>query len=684
MTGENKPNNFTFYFLLFIIALFILGRFLGGTLFDNHWSFNHWSFQPTWYAILWFVLLAAISFLFLKYSEKIERFFENRRTITIGLLALFILTVILHFDSFLYGGGNVRIAQIGQAGKILYPWYEFGTIATVSLLFHFFNLFPFDSIPTAQANIAAVMAWRMLAYIATALSILGAVKLVKEIAPKTADRFYLFLILFFGGQSLLYFGYIGPEPVIVAASVWFGWAAVKLSRDFTFGKLLLLWLITALAVVVHITSLYMLPALLYLTFSTPFKKGIKIYLPVTIALISLFFLVFIVYDKMGDSLRFSQYLLFLKGHLPYSDYGLFSGRHLGDILQLLFLAVPLAAVMKVTAFLQKGWLRNNPPAMAFWLMGFAGVILVFIANPTNSIVLDFPRFTAYLTAYSFLFVLLLVKMHYKAALSRRFTAVLAAAALMLPFSYLPSYIKLEQAKHYLNDYMERHENFYRMGLIAIRDAHFYRKEFRSADYWEWQLPVKSLEYLNLKGTRDLIHAGRNDEALKVLYQAVSRNPYWTEPREMIAIVQMNLGRLELAKPQIDTCLMLEPNKKEYLSNLYRYFRDSGNLVRAKETVDRMLSFFPDDPEVKTDLMIISYRLGRMKTADSLADQLMEYDPNLPFPYLIKGFIREKSDDLKATVRFYQKFIELGPMEVEKPMIEQKLDSLQAVIKEKQL
>lgn len=231
--------------------------------------------------------------------------------------------------------------------------------------------------------------------------------------------------------------------------------------------------------------------------------------------------------------------------------------------------------------------------------------------------------------------------------------------------------------------MDKHENFYRMGLIAIRDAHYYREEFRSADYWEWQLPVKSLEYLTLKGTRDLIRAGRNEEALEVLYQAISRNPYWTEPRDMIAIVQMNLGHLELAKPQIDTCLMLEPNKRNHLSNLYRYFRDTGNLIRAKETVDRQLDLYPDNPEVKTDLMIINYRLGRMKTADSLAEHLMEQDPDLPFPYLIKGFVREKTDDLKAAVRYYQKFIELGSNEIEKPMIEKKLDSLQAVIEEKQ-
>ena len=376
-------------------------------------------------------------------------------------------------------------------------------------------------------------------------------------------------------------------------------------------------------------------------------------------------------------------MLFIKGHLPHSDYGLFSGRHIGDILQLFFLAIPLAAVMKVTAFLQKGWLKNNHPAMAFWLMGSTGAILIFIANPTNNIVLDFPRLTAYLTPFSILLVLLLVKMQYQANLSRRFVAVLAAAALMLPFSYLPAYTKIEQAKHYLNDYMDKHENFYRMGLIAIRDAHYYREEFRSADYWEWQLPVKSLEYLTLKGTRDLIRAGRNEEALEVLYQAISRNPYWTEPRDMIAIVQMNLGHLELAKPQIDTCLMLEPNKRNHLSNLYRYFRDTGNLIRAKETVDRQLDLYPDNPEVKTDLMIINYRLGRMKTADSLAEHLMEQDPDLPFPYLIKGFVREKTDDLKAAVRYYQKFIELGSNEIEKPMIEKKLDSLQAVIEEKQ-
>lgn len=677
---EKKQTSLTFYTSIIIIALFILGRLYGDKLFDNHWSFNHWSYLPTWYVILWLVVFGGVIFLFIRYFEKIGLFFSPRRRTIIGLPGLFIITIILHFDSFLYGGGNLRVAMIGQTDKIIYHWYELGTTAVVAVLFHLFNLFPLNSVEAWQTNIAAVWAWRTLAYLSTALSIVGTACLIKELKLKTENRFYLFIIMFFGSQSLLYLGFIGMEPVIVAVTIWFAWATVKATHRFSFGRLLWLWLITLVGVVMHLTALYLLPALLYLTFTLPFKKRAQPYFSIFIAFISLVALIFLAYQQLGASLKFSQYLLFINGHLPRSDYGLFSCRHIGDMLQLFFLAIPMAIVMKITGIYQKGWLKNNPPAIAGWLVGSTGAILVFIANPVNNIVLDFPRFTAYLTAFSFLMVLVLTKIINQDKANFRIPALIAAAALMLPFSYLPPYVKIEQAKYYLEDYLQKNESYYRTGLIAVRDAHFYRGEFKSADYWEWQLPVKSLEYLNLKGTRDLIAVGRNEEALTVLYQEVSRNPFWTEPRDLIAMVQMNLGRFELAKPQIDTCLMLEPYNKVHLNNLYRYYRDSGNLFKAREVIDRQIALFPRDNEVRTDEMIINYRLGKIKTADSLAELLMATDARLPFPYLIKGFISENSDQASAAIRFYQKFIELGPTELEIPMVEKKLDSLQSLLK----
>jgi len=165
----------------------------------------------------------------------------------------------------------------------------------------------------------------------------------------------------------------------------------------------------------------------------------------------------------------------------------------------------------------------------------------------------------------------------------------------------------------------------------------------------------------------------------VLYAEIARNPFWSAPREMLVAIQLSLGRYDRAKIQLDTCLMMEPNKKVNLNNLYRYYRDTHNLPKAHEIALYQHELYSDDPEIETDLMIINYRLGDFNTADSLADHLIEQNAELPFPWLIKGFIKENNQQMNEAVEFFNKFVTLGPNEVETPEIQAKIDSLQAVI-----
>jgi len=676
---EKKENTLGFYALIIMIAVFILGRIFGRYLFDNNWSFNQWQYLPFWYGILWAVVFAAIIFVFIKYFEKTGNFFSRRINIYIGLVVLFALAIILRFDSFVYGGGNLKVTLLTHSGKAIYNWYEMGTTLFISGFYQFYQLFPLDDVESFQNYTAAVFAWRTLAYLCTLLSIIGAVKLVSEITSNTTYRFYLFIVFFFGGQTLLYLGFIGMEPVIVAATIWFSLLAYKTSKDFSAGRLLLLWLVTLFSIFMHVTALYLAPALIYVTLTAPLKKETKPYLALTLSAITMAALLFITYRTLGDSFRFMRYLFFLDGHRPLLNYGLLSGRHIGDIFQLFFLAVPTVAALKIAALTQKGWMKNNHAAMAAWIMAACGSVVVFIAYPVNSIVFDFPRFIAYLTPFSFLAVIFLSKLKDKSGYGKKWLALTAAAALMFPLSYMPSYIKIEPAKEYLGDYLEKNESYYREGIIAFRDALFYRKEFHAADWWEWQLPVKSLEYLNIKGCRDLVSGGRNSEALNVLYAEIARNPFWSAPREMLVAIQLSLGRYDRAKIQLDTCLMMEPNKKVNLNNLYRYYRDTHNLPKAHEIALYQHELYSDDPEIETDLMIINYRLGDFNTADSLADHLIEQNAELPFPWLIKGFIKENNQQMNEAVEFFNKFVTLGPNEVETPEIQAKIDSLQAVI-----
>jgi len=666
-------NTLPLYVSLLVILAFIAGRLWGGALFDNNWSFNHWVYLPVWYIILWFVLLALAVLLFTSLRERFSSFFDSRLKVVIASAVLFGLLILFQFDSFLYGGGNLRVAQIAQSDTVIFRWFEYGSILLVSWLDGFFNLF------NIRYNTAGVYAWKVFSFGCTLLSLVGALKLAKEMSAEATSRLYLFLILFFGPQTILLFGFIGVEPVVIVVSTWFALAAVRLSRRFTTNCLLALWCIFFIGVFMHYRLAYLLPAAVYTTARSPMKKDRSQVVPLTLAFASYFGLLALLYYWAGQNLEFSKFLLFLPGKLPYSNYGIFSSRHIGDVLQVIFLAFPQVVVVAYLAIRhwRKVTNRNSLPLLPpLLLMALSGATVVLILDPVDSIILDYPRLTAYLLPFSFVLAGLLKGLkdssHYA---HDRVIGLLAAVCLVFPLSYLPSYVHIAWANPYVTNYFEKHDSFYLSGCLSFRDAYFYRKELDKANAWEWKLPSKSPDYLNLEGAKNLAQQGQEAEALRTLYKVIAQNPYWSDPRALFASIQMKLGRYRLAKPQIDTCLMLEPYRKEYLVNLYRYYRDIQSYPQALECIKNTLKLSPEDYNIKTDLMIVYYRSGAFWTADSLADTLLAADSTLPYPYLIKGFLAEKRKETQAAISLYKKFIALAPNDLDTPAIQERLNDL---------
>ncbi len=675
---ENNSSRGALYLLLIVIVIFIAGRLFGTDLFDNNWSFAHWQSLSGWYIVLWFAISAIAVLLLTSLTEKIALLFNSPLKVLIASAVLFALFIVFQFDSFLYGGGNTRIAQIAQVERVIYRWFEYGSIWAVSWLDGLFDLF------NIQYNAAGVYAWKVFAFACTALTILGSLQLVRELTANKTRRFYLFVILLFGPQTVLYFGFIGVEPAVVAISTWFALLAMRLSNRFTTTRLLALWGIVFLGVFVHFTLLYILPAAVYVTAKASFKRRQSHLIALVIALASYVGLLFSAYYVADHNLEFSKYLLFLSGKNPHSDYGLFSLRHISDMLQILFLAFPQAVIAAyLVATQSRKVMDKNSSLLLPLLMALSGITVVLILDPINSIVLGYPRFTAYLLPFSFLLVYVLNESWpegKKEPTPLLLLACLAATCLVFPLSYLPGYIRIARADPYVTSYLEKHDSFYLSGCLSFRDAYFYRKELDQANAWEQKLPLKSPDYLNIRGCGELALAGEDAEALRTLHKMIAQNPYWSEPRALVASIQMKLGRYKLAKPQIDTCLMLDPYKKDHLVNLYRYYRDVQSYPQALDGIKRTLQVYPQDDDIKTDLMIVYYRSGAFQTADSLADALLTADTTLPYPYLIKGLIAERQKNPQTAISLYEKFIALAPDEPDTPAIKEQLNKLKQNIK----
>ncbi len=661
--------------LVSVIVAFFAGHLFGPSLFDNNWSFTHWKYLPAWYGYLWLVALALAMFAATRYATSLGSLFSKKRNVIIGLATLFVLSILFQFDSFVYGGGNLRVAQIAQAPVIIFRWFEFGSVFLVAVIFKLLSLF------TAKELTAGVLAWRVAAFASTALSLVGAAKLVAELTTDATRRLFWFFILFFGPQALLYRGFVGIEPMVVALTIWFALIAVRLSRQFTARRLAILWVLTLGGVAMHFTMAYLVPAAVYLSLSTPFKKGRRPYAAFALALISYVALLYIVYTLADRSLEFSRFLLFPDGKAPHTDYGLASPRRVGDIFQIMFLAAPLAIVIKAIAFTTHRWMTDNHLAMTGWWMAVAGTTTLIILDPVNSVVMDFPRFIAYLTPFSFLYVVVLASAK-TSGYSLRFTAAIAVTSLFLPLAYLPVHINIDRAAEYTDEYFDKHNVFHRTGGLAFRDAYFYNREFKKATFRESNLRITSPDYLNLSGCRDLAAAGQGKQAITILNRMIAKQPYWTEPRALVAALQLRQGQPQLAKPQIDTCLLLAPYRRDHHINLYSYYRHLGRLPEALSVVRRALEIFPGDKEILVDEMLLVYRTGKVAQADSLADRLISRDPSLPHPYWVKGNIEERRDSLQRAIDYYMEFLFLAPEDPEAPMVTNRLDQVRQRLREK--
>jgi tetratricopeptide (TPR) repeat protein len=722
--SDDKHISHALYLALAILVVFVASRFLGGYLFDNNWSFIHLAYLPFWYSVVWLVLLGGLTLLLISRGAAIAGFFSNRLRVLLGAAAVLIIAIVFQHDSFLLGGGNLRVAQIAQVPKIILRWYEFGSTMLVSWGYGLFSRF--DMPP----NMAAVVSWRLTAHIATAAALIGCVKLASELTRDTVRRLFLFVVMFVGPQTILYFGFVGVEPVVPAVSCWVAWAAVRLTRSGRVRDLATVWVLALLGVFLHIWLIYLFPAVVFLTLRHFVGGKKRLSTPVLLcgplACVVLFVLIYL---RGGTDFEFSRSLLFWNVKPPWGDYGLLSLRHIGDVVQIFLLTVPVIVVTKYLWLRRLSSLRIDTNLVTFSLMALAGGGVLVIMDPVNSIVFDLPRMVGCLTPMSLLLGLLLAEAPLESPTGRRLLGVTAALVLMAPMSYLPVLLKINHTESYAVEYFDRHDLHYLRAGLAFRDAYFYRRHFderkevirvpgyeqisreqlrssgvsavagsdtlgryldtlgldttnlERSNKWEWAMKTISVDYLNLSGANDLMTAGQLTEALPILYRMKAQRPYWAEARATLAGLLVQLGRLPQARVEIDTCLMLQPYSRPHHVNNYICYRDSKQFYEALKAVKRASALFPGDNEILTDLMIIHYRSGNGYEADTMATLLLAADSTLPYSYLIKGFLEDSRDEFGAARRYYERFIALAPDQPETERIKKRLEDLTAQLRE---
>ena len=665
-SGDRSSTNFPFYLLLTIFGLYLAARLVGAYLFDNNWSFTHWQHLPLWYLVPSGLFVAGIAWLLLKRIDVVAAFFADRRKALVGSLLLMALLVIFQFDSFLYGGGNYTVAQVAQTDTIILRWFEYGSLLLASKAFKLLSLLGIE------ANTAGVIGWKSLTFVSAGLTLIASLKIAREATESNALRLLYFLLMFFGPQAVLYFGFVGLEPMLVAVIYWFALIAFRLNRKLTTNRLLTLWLVTAIGLLVHVSLVLLVPAMLFVTARA---LRLRTSIALVIALIAYVTLLAIVFDNASANLEYARRVLFLSDMNLQEGYSLFSPRHLGDIAQLLFLFAPQLLLLKYFFYGNPNRVNADGNVITTILLMTAGATVMVIVEPLRGIAFEAPRLAAYLAPVALTIFAYINAWKANDRIRIRLAATLAVVSLAVTLAVLPSYTRIALADPYLTDYLDKNEYHNLEGCTAFRDAYFYRKQLDPANRWEWSLSSRSQTFMQLKAAKEYIAAEMYSQALTILYRVKTEHRFLTEPRYLIGIVQRSLKRFDAARPEIDTCLLMDPYNRDFLISDYRYYRDDQNVAEAVRRVELALEIYPGDIDMMVDKMIFLYRAGAFDRAEPLAMELVENEPSQAYPWLIKGFIAQQRGNVSAAIECYETFISLAPEEAETPQVRKQLNQL---------
>lgn len=665
-TGSNRSE----LIVVFLIALlFISARIFGSNYFGDSWSLEQWRFLPIWYSLGWLVFFVTATTLVYLKSDQIASFFNSRLKIISGLLSIILIIVLMQFDSVVHAGGNLTIAQFSQTEHVIYRWYEFGSSIIIFQLYHLYDFLGM------QANEASFYALKTFLYLTVIVSMIGTLLLTAELSSRATHRFWYFLIIFFGPQSLAFFGLIGSELIVIPATIWFGLFAVRTFRQRSITSLVTVWIILIVSVLLHYSAAVLFPAAVYVTLRHFLRPSKFAKLSLLLSLLATFMLLFFYYLYASFDYELSFKLLGFKGTNPFLSYGLFSQRHLGDMLQMLFLFFPQILLLIFLGLKAKRE-GNNAFAFAFFGVIFlSGLIFVFIANPSNSVLMELPAFAVYFMAGSIWACTALKTSDEKQTNPTRLLALVAVLSIAFLFSYLPVYSKITISDKFSSSYFDKFPAYYTKTGLAFRDAYFLKKDLDNANKWDIGMRIKSADYLAFSGANNLVEKGEFTPALEELFRLKIKYPTWTEPRILISAILQRLGQYKEARAEIDTLLMLEPYNKKHFHALFNYFYNQRSYLQALETADNSLKIFPDDKKLLVDKMTALFYTRDDAVADSLAREIIRIDSLLPYPYMFRGLIMEQRKNFAGAIRNYRKYIKLLPDSPDTPAIRKKLNDL---------
>lgn len=665
MTEENNSPIKYVIFSVILLIIFYGSRILLSQNIDNNWSVNHWQFLPLTFFIVWGAITIITGILLLKNNQWLYNLFNNKISVIISSLVLMALFIIFQTDNFIYAGGNHFINQISQHEIVINNWHEYGSVFLISLFMKMTSSFNWD------VNTIGVVNIKIFSFISVALTLWASIFIVRLLADDIRKRIILFLIIFFGPQTLIYFGHVGFEPVVVSFIYWYAYCAFLINDKFTINRLIMIISINLVAIFFHVSLVILIPATIFILFNKLLK--LKTLHSLIGGFIAYLALLFIVYQSASDNFSYARYILFPEGLNSYRTYNLFSTQHIVDMVMLSLFFFPQIIFIKLFFFKNLKETLKDSNLITLSLIILSGSSLVIISDPIHSIILDAPRLLVYFSPVALLLGYLLLKSKND---FKKFASSFAWAAIVIPLSIIPCYTRLNIEVPYVDNFLKKNSRFYIDAGTAIQNSYTYLDNYDKANQWYNEMPVLSEDFMDLQSGKELIAGNHYSEALEVFFKLKTKYPFWPEPRYLISNIYINSSQFAQARAELDTCLMLNPYYIDHVIGDYRYYKDVNDFHEAIRKSLKALEIYSSNNTIKSDLAIYYFRAGLYKQADSLCKYLILEDKTLPYPYIVSGFLSETKRQPAEALKYYRNFLELSPNSKEAPVAQRRIDSLE--------
>ncbi len=593
------------------------------------------------------VLAASVAAAFLLHSlvSYVSWKKSARRVIVYFLcpLLLLVLFYILRVKTHYLGDGLLRAEDLEKGTWLLPTEFLASLINALSY-----------RLTSAWFGFSSFQAVALVSYISGVLFYFADLYLVRSLFTSAGDRVWAMVVLLFSGMTLLFCGYVESYLLLPAAIALFLGTSVRAFKDqLSPGWPLAVYLLLLL---LHLSSVYLLPAVALFSYFQ-FKEHHRKWGIAGVATIVASLLVVLILPALSSQITEGA----IKSLIPLSpaadSYWLFSGLHLSDIVNELYLTAGPALIIILSFLISRRRISpGNHNLRNFLLVAVAGAFLYLILlDPRLGYAGDWDLFASTGVVITTLALFLISSAKGK-GISHIARVSLMAAALAIFGSYA-----LVNANDSIS--MKREIEVYplygeRGGIeLELMGANLKRRNMLDDAERVWRMAIKLRPHPRTYSRLAEVMTKRNrlSEARYYAEEGLKVDSTFAALHVILGIIDVREDNFEEAETQLKDAIKYDPNDGSPYLTLGLMYSNLKRYSEAETQLRKALQFNPNNASALYALSNCLFYEHKLPEAEAKAREAVRLQPNQSMNYRLLAAILaaqgnpEAADVLKTAI-----------------------------------